>query len=135
MSASCRAAACRPRYYGGTNLDRFSRYQSSFLVKPRIVGIPSGVDSFDAVGLAGVYDSFNVMDFIKLEATYNHAWARNLDESSRFRQFDGMDLDIGTAGPWGTYIQGAVGFTLRGNLDRYDSRWGAQVLVFKPVSR
>jgi hypothetical protein len=122
-------------YYGGGPLDRFSRYQSSFLVKPRIVGIPSGVDSFDAIGLAGVYYGFNVMDLFKLEASYNHAWARNASESSAFRQFDGMDFDIGTAGPWGTYLQGAVAFTLRGNLDRYESRWGAQVLVFKPLSK
>lgn len=122
-------------YYGGGNLDRFSRFQSSFFVKPRIVGIPSGVDSFDAIGLAGAYYGFNVLDFVKLEGTYNHAWARNLSESSAFRQFDGIDVDVGTAGPWGTYIQASAGFTLRGNLERYDSRWGAQVLVFKPMRR
>lgn len=46
-----------------------------------------------------------------------------------------MDFDIGTAGPWGTYIQGAVGITLRGNLSRYSARWGAQVLIFKPLPR
>lgn len=122
-------------YYGGANLDRFSRFQSSFFVKPRIVGIPSGVDSFDAIGLAGAYYGFNVLDFVKLEGTYNHAWARNISESSAFRQFDGIDCDVGTAGPWGTYIQATAGFTLRGNLERYDSRWGAQVLVFKPIRR
>ncbi len=122
-------------YYGGANLDRFSRYQSSFLTKPRIVGIPAGVDTFDAIGLAGAYYGFNVLDLVKLEGSYNHAWARNLDESSRFQQFDGVDFDIGTAGPWGTYVQAAFGYSLRGNLDRYGSRWGAQVLVFKPMRR
>ena len=122
-------------YYGGANLDRFSRYQSSFLSKPRIVGIPAGVDTFDAIGLAGAYYGFNVLDLFKLEASYNHAWARNLDESTRFQQFDGIDFDLGTAGPWGTYVQGAFGYTLRGNLDRYGSRWGAQVLIFKPLGR
>jgi hypothetical protein len=121
-------------YYGSWNVDRFSRYQSSFILKPRIVGLPAGVDSFDTIVLAGAYYGFNVMDFIKLEGSYNHAWARNLEESTAFRQFDGMDFDIGTAGPWGTYIQAAVGYTLRGNLDRYSARWGAQVLVFKPLS-
>jgi len=122
-------------YYGGWNLDRFSRYLSSFLTKPRIVGLPAGVDSFDSIALAGVYYGFNVMDLFKLEGSYNHAWGRNLDESSRFRQFDGVDIDIGTAGPWGTYVQAAAGYTLRGNLDRYGARWGAQVLIFKPLRR
>lgn len=122
-------------YYGGVNLDRFSRYQSSFLTKPRIVGIPAGVDTFDAIGLAGAYYGFNVLGLFKLEGSYNHAWARNLDESRRFQQFDGIDFDLGTAGPWGTYVQAAVGYSLRGNLDRYGARWGAQVLVFKPLRR
>lgn len=54
-------------YYGSWNLDRFSRYQSSFIMKPRIVGLPAGVDSFDTIARAGAYYGFNVMDFIKLE--------------------------------------------------------------------
>jgi hypothetical protein len=99
------------------------------------VGLPAEVDSFDTIALAGAYYGFNVMNFIKLESNYNHAWARNQEETSAFRQFDGMDLDIGTAWPRGTYIQGAVGITLRGNLSRYSARWGAQVLVFKPLSK
>ena len=122
-------------YYGGWQLDRFSRYHSSFLAKPRILGLPSGVDAFDSVAIAGGYYGINVMELVRFEAAYNHAWARNRSESGRYRQFDGLDFDIGTAGPWGTYVQATAGVTLRGNLDRYKSRWAAYILVFKPMRR
>jgi len=122
-------------YYGGAGLDRLARYRTTFLMKPRIVGVPAGVESFDAIAIAGAYYGFNVLDLAKLQGSYNHAWARNLGESRRFRQFDGLNLDIGAGGPWGTYVQGSVGFTLRGSLARYDSRLSAIVLIYKPVRR
>lgn len=122
-------------YFGGWNLDRLTRYHNSFLTKPQILGLPNGVDAFDAVGIASAYYGFNVLDFVKLEGSYNHAWARNLSESERFRQLDGVSLDLGTAGPLGTYVQGSVSVALRGNLERYSSRWGLMVLFFKPMQK
>ena len=119
-------------YYSGDRMDRFSRYRPSFLSRPRIRGIPSGTDSFDNVGVASVSHGFNVMDFIKFEGVYTHAWGRNKDESNHFREFDGLEFDFGTAGPWGTYMQGIVNYALTGNIDRYNSRWGFYFLIFRP---
>ncbi len=120
-------------YYGGDRLDRFSRYRPSFLSRPRIRGIPSGTDSFDAVGLASVNYGFNVMELVKFEGYYNYARARNKVESRRFREFDGLEFDFGTAGPWGTFLQGTITYALRGNLERYNSRFGVYFLIFKPL--
>jgi hypothetical protein len=120
-------------YYGGSHLDRLSRYQPSFLSRPRIRGIPSGTDSFDAVGVAGVQLGFNALDVVWVEGMYNRAWGRNLEESSSFRTFDGLELDLGTVGPWSTYIKGTVTYALHGNLERYNSRWGVYLLIFKPL--
>jgi hypothetical protein len=120
-------------YYGGERLDRFSRYQPSFLSRPRIRGIPSGTDTFDAIGVAGAQIGFNAMGAVWLEGMYNHAWGRNLAESPKFRPFDGLELDLGTVGPWGTFIKGTVTYALRGNLDRYNHRWGVYLLIFRPL--
>ena len=120
-------------YYGGERLDRFSRYQPSFLSRPRIRGIPSGTDTFDAIGVAGAQLGFNAFDAVWVEGMYNHAWGRNLEESSSFRGFDGLELDLGTVGPWGSFIKGTVTYALRGNLDRYDNRWGVYLLIFRPL--
>jgi hypothetical protein len=126
-------AAVSAGYYGGDQLDRFSRYLPSFLSRPRIRGIPSGTDSFDAVGVTGVLYGFNVLDLIKVEGMYNRAWGQNLDESRTFKTFDGLELDLGTVGPWGTFLQGTVTYALRGNVERYNNRWGVYLLVFRPL--
>jgi len=119
-------------YYGGDQLDRFSRYFPSFFSTPRIHGIPGGTDSFDAIAMGNVHYGFNVMDLMKFEGMYSYARARNLDETSHFRKFDGLETNFNTGGPMGTLVQGTVSYALDGNIDRYNSRWGMTVMIFKP---
>ncbi len=119
-------------YYGGDQLDRFSRYFPSFFSNPRIHGIPGGTDSFDAIAQGNVHYGFNVMDLMKFEGLYSYARARNLYESSHFRKFDGVETNFNTAGPKGTLLQGTVSYALDGNIARYNSRWGVMIMIFKP---
>jgi hypothetical protein len=119
-------------YYGGDQLDRFSRYFPSFFSTPRIHGIPGGTDSFDAIAMTNVHYGFNMMDLVKFEGLYSYARARNLDESSHFKKFDGLETNFNTAGPKGTLIQGTVSYALDGNIPRYNSRLGFTIMVFKP---
>ena len=120
-------------YWGGDQLDRFSRYFPSFFSEPRLHGIPSGTDSFDAIAMGNVHYGFNVMDFIKFDGMYAYARARNLEESSQFRKFDGLEVNFNTPGPKGTLVQGTVSYALDGNLARYNSRWGAYLMIYKPL--
>lgn len=120
-------------YWGGNQLDRFSRYSTSFLTAPRLHGIPPGTDFFDAIAMANVHYGFNVMDLVKVEGMYAYARARNLDESLRFKKFDGLELNFNTPGPLGTLMQGTVSYALDGNIARYNSRWAVYILLFKPL--
>jgi hypothetical protein len=120
-------------YWGGDQLDRFSRYFPSFITSPRLHGIPPGTDSFDAIAMANVHYGFNVMDLFKVDGMYAYARARNLDESLRFRKFDGPEVNFNTPGPFGTLMQGTVSYALDGNIPRYNSRWAVYILVFKPL--
>jgi hypothetical protein len=120
-------------YWGGDQLDRFSRYFPSFLTSPRLHGIPPGTDSFDAIAMANVHYGFNVMDLVKVEGMYAYARARNLEESLQFRKFDGLELNLSTPGPWSTLVQGTVSYALDGNIPRYNSRWAVYILIFKPL--
>jgi hypothetical protein len=120
-------------YWGGDQLDRFSRYFPSFFSEPRLHGIPSGTDSFDAIAMGNVHYGFNVMDFIRIDGMYSYAQARNLQESSHFRKFDGLEFNFNTPGPKGTLVQGTVSYALDGNLTRYNSPWGAYLMIYKPL--
>jgi hypothetical protein len=119
-------------YFGGRDLDRFSRYFPSFVKRPTIDGLPSGVDAFDEVTTLGGYYGFNVLDLAKLQGSYTHAWTRNKDEGNALRQFDGLNFSIGTAGPFGTFVQGSIAVALRGNLERYTTRWGTYLIFVRP---
>jgi hypothetical protein len=120
-------------YWGGDQLDRFSRYSPSFLTSPRLHGIPPGTDSFDAIAMANVHYGLNVMDLVKVDGMYAYARARNLDESPQFRKFDGLELNFNTPAPFGTLMQGTVSYALDGNIPRYNSRWAVYILLFKPL--
>jgi hypothetical protein len=120
-------------YWGGNQLDRFSRYFPSFLTSPRLHGIPPGTDSFDAIAMANVHYGFNVMDLVKVDGMYAYARARNQEESLQFRKFDGLELNVNTPAPWGTLLQGTVSYALDGNIERYNSRWAVYILIFKPL--
>jgi hypothetical protein len=122
-------------YFGGDRLDRFSQYSPGFLTRPTMHGIPSGVDSFDQVVTLSGYYGFNVADLAKLQGFYTHAWTKNRLEGVGVRQFDGLDASIGIAGPFGTFMQGTVSFAIRGNLERYASRWGAYLVFLKPLKK
>ena len=93
------------------------------------------MDSFDEVTTLGAYYGFNVLDAAKLEGAYTHAWTRNLDEGTGLRQFDGFDVNIGMAGPFGTFVRGSVSLALRGNLERYRTRWGCFLIFLKPLKK
>ena len=120
-------------YWGGNQLDRFSRYFPSFLSSPRLHGIPPGTDSFDAIAMANVHYGFHLLDFMKIDGMYAYARARNQEESLRFRKFDGLEVNFNTTGPLGTLVQGTVSYALDGNIARYNSRWAAYILIFKPL--
>jgi hypothetical protein len=120
-------------YFGGDQLDRFSRYWPSAFSTPQLHGIPGGVDSFDAIAMGNVNYGFDVMEFLKFQALYSYARARNTDESRKFKEFDGLELNISTAGPFGTFVQGTISYALDGNITRYNSRWGALLMIFKPL--
>jgi hypothetical protein len=120
-------------YWGGDQLDRFSRYFPSFLASPRLHGIPPGTDSFDAIAMANVHYGFNLLDFMKVDGMYAYARARNLQESLQFRKFDGLEVNFNVPGPMSTLVQGTISYALDGNIARYNSRWAAYILVFKPL--
>ena len=124
---------CELSYFGSQDLDRFSQYRSSFFTQPRVRGVPSGTDAFDNVGVASINLSFNAFDFVRFDGYFNHGWGQNKLESTEYLDFEGLELDFGTLGPWSSYLRGTISYALRGNLERYNSRWSVYFLVFLPL--
>jgi hypothetical protein len=85
----------------GTSWTGFPVTFPPFFSLPRLHGIPSGTDSFDAIAMGNVHYGFNVMDLMKIDGMYSYARARNLEESSHFNKFDGLEVNFNTPGPMG----------------------------------
>ena len=70
---------------------------------------------------------------MKIDGMYSYARARNTEESLQFRKFDGFEVNFNVPAPLGILMQGTVSYALDGNIPRYNSRWAAYVLLFKPL--
>jgi hypothetical protein len=122
-------------YYTGRGLDRFSCYQPSVWSSPKIRGIPSGTVSLDKVASLGLNLGFTAFDLIRFDGFYNFARCTENMPGRRPFNFQGLEFDFGTIGPWRSYIQGVASFAVRGLPTEYKSRWSLYLLVFIPLSR
>ncbi len=122
-------------YFSGLHLDRFSSYQPSMLAVPKIRGVGSSAIALESVGVVSLNVGFTVFDVIRLDTYYNFARGREFQGVDKFTDFQGMELDFGTIGPWGSYIQGRITYALAGPLERYQSRWGVYLVMFVPFKK
>lgn len=120
-------------YFTGFDLDRFSCYQPSVLSSPKIRGIPSGTVSLEKVGVIGLNLGYTIFDFIRLDAYYNLARCYEQPDIGQRFDFQGLEFDFGTIGPWNSYIQGVISFAIDGLPERYSSRWSIYLVMFLPL--
>jgi hypothetical protein len=119
-------------YYTGSRLDRFSCYLPALMSTPKIRGIPSGAVSLREVGSADFNLGLTFFDIVRLDAYYSFARCTELSDPVRRFDFQGLEFDFGTVGPWRSYIQGVVSFAVKGLPDVYPQRWSAYLLIFIP---
>jgi len=119
-------------YYTGSDLDRFSSYQPSALSMPKIRGIPSGTVSLDKIASLSLNLGFTAFDLIRIDGFYSYARCTENVGARRF-DFQGLEFDFGTIGPWHSYIQGVVSFAVHGLPAEYKSPWSIYFLMFIPL--
>jgi hypothetical protein len=122
-------------YFSGQHLDRFSSYQPSLLGSPKIRGVGSSAISLESVAVLSLNAGFTILDFIRLDVYYNFARGQEIDSDGGPIDFQGMELDFGTIGPWSSYIQGRITYALDGPLERFRSRWGVYLVMFVPFKK
>jgi len=120
-------------YYTGWNMDRFSSYQPSVMSTPKIRGFPSGTVSLAKIGVIGSNLGFTVFDFLRFDAYYNFARCYEPLYSGKRFDFQGLEFDFGTIGPWNSYMQGVISFAIKGLPERYSPRWSIYIVMFFPL--
>jgi MucB/RseB N-terminal domain len=120
-------------WFGGRNLDRFSKYQFGMFDDTRIHGVPaSGVRFEELAAFRGAY-SFNVFEQYRLDLFLEHARGRDRAFDDQWQAITGFGTAINFRAPWHTILRADFGKSLL--PDRYSGAGSAtlQILLLKPL--
>ena len=114
----------------GSNLDRFSQFDFSFLGN-RVRGLSGAGVRFERGGILRAQYAFNLGDVIRFEATVDHAIIEDpLVPDSRPR-FAGAGLSGTVLGPWRTLVGFDVGVALASDYEGLRGNTEGQIIFFK----
>jgi hypothetical protein len=116
---------------GGSDLDRFSRYQFSFFGNDRLNGFSGSGVRFDEGAIARAGYSFNVFEVLRLDLALETARVEE-DLSPAGRQsFTGIGVSGNVVGPWRTVINLNYGRALGSDIPELEGQDEFLLLVFK----
>ncbi|MFN7979028.1 MAG: sigma-E factor regulatory protein RseB domain-containing protein [Vicinamibacterales bacterium] len=120
-------------YYGGSDLDRFSKYQFGFFDDNRIHGVPASGLRFGDLGMFRGSYSFNLFEQYRLDLFLDHALGRDTAISPAWQHVTGLGLGFNVRGPKGTMLRGDLGKGLVPDRYRKPGTLVFQFQVLKPL--
>jgi hypothetical protein len=98
--------------WAGRHLDRFSAPSPARFGGVRIVGIASGVVVPDRLAVTRASLALPLSAWVRGQLEAGLGWARDPRSGYSARPLSGIGAGLNVQGPWGTLMQGAVGFPL-----------------------
>ena len=120
-------------YYGGRELDRFSKYQFGFFDDNRIHGVPASGVRFADLGMFRASYAFNLFEQYRLDLFIDQAIGRDHAVSQTWQSVTGLGLGFNMRGPRGTLLRGDVGKSFLPSRYREPGSVVFQVQVLKPL--
>ena len=120
-------------YFGGHDLDRFSRYQFGLFDDTRIHGVPaSGVRYGELAMVRGSY-SLNIFEQYRLDLYLDRAWGRDDPGHGTWDPITGFGTAVNLRTPWNTILRADFGKSFL--PARYGSLGSTvfQILLLKPM--
>jgi hypothetical protein len=109
--AEFRKLLLKVSYLGGTDLDRFSRWDFGPFSSNSMIGFPSGAVLADRAYQANVSYGLNIQEIVRFELEYNQTLVTNRQAGWNNTYFSGFGLTTAFNGPWdGTRIRAEVGY-------------------------
>jgi hypothetical protein len=106
-------------YFGGENLDRFSKYQFGFFGASRVHGYQSGRVRAEEGYATHVSYGFQVGELFRLEGVADAAWATDEASGLENELLAGVGIVGQFMGPWQTLVQVDVGTPVAGPDDGF----------------
>ncbi|HKB09707.1 MAG TPA: hypothetical protein VKD69_03595 [Vicinamibacterales bacterium] len=120
-------------YFGGDNLDRFSRYQFGLFDDTRIHGVPASGVRYGELAMARGSYSLNIFEQYRLDLYLDRAWGRGDPGHGTWDPITGLGAAVNVRAPWNTILRADFGKSVL--PDRYGSLGSTvfQILLLKPM--
>jgi hypothetical protein len=120
-------------WFGGEDLDRFSKYQFGLFDDTRIHGVPaSGIRFSDLTMARGSY-SLNIFEQYRLDLFLEQAWGRDRAVDMDWRPLTGLGVAINFRAPKATILRADFGKSLLPSRYRTVGSYNLQILILKPL--
>jgi hypothetical protein len=120
-------------YFGGRDLDRFSRYQFGLFDDTRIHGVPASGVRFDRLGMIRGSYSFNLFEQYRLDLFAEQAWGQDRAVDLSWRPLTGLGAAVNVRAPWNTILRVDAGKSVLPVVYRDVGSFVMQVMLLKPL--
>ena len=120
-------------YFGGSDLDRFSKYQFGFFDDNRVHGVPSSGVRFSELGMLRGSYSFNLFDQYRLDLFLDQALGSDAGPAAEWHSLTGVGIGFNMRGPWNTLIRGEAGKSFLPQQYREPGSVVFQIQILKPL--
>jgi hypothetical protein len=118
-------------YFGGRDLDRFSKYQFGMFDDTRIHGVPASGVRYAELSMLRTAYTMNIFDIYRVDLFAEQAWGRDLREP--WEPMTGIGAAVHFRAPKSTILRADFGKSFL--ADRFQSvgSYTLQVLILKPL--
>jgi hypothetical protein len=120
-------------WFGGHNLDRFTRYQFGLFDDTKMHGVPASGIRFADLGMARGSYSFNLLDQYRLDLFLEHAAGRETGAGDPVRHITSIGAAFNLRAPWHTILRADVGKSFLPRAFEGTGSVVVQVLLLKPL--
>jgi hypothetical protein len=120
-------------YFGGRNLDRFSRYQFGLFDDTRIHGVPASGLRFDELAMARGSYTFNIFDQYRIDLFLEQASGRDRTVGPEWQPLTGTGLALNVRAPFGTILRADIGHSFLPARYRGIGSTVLQIMFLKPL--
>ena len=120
-------------WFGGRDLDRFSKYQFGMFDDTRVHGVPASGVRFEDLGMARGSYSFNIFEQYRLDVFLEQAWGRDRALDPGWQSITGLGAAVNMRAPWSTILRVDAGKSFLPVRYRNIGSATLQVMLLKPL--
>jgi hypothetical protein len=120
-------------WFGGRDLDRFSKYQFGLFDETRIHGVPASGIRFNDLAMARGSYSLNIFEQYRVDLFLERAWGRDPAIDATWQPMTGLGIAVSFRAPMATILRADVGRSLLPDRYRTVGSYNLQILVLKPL--